>query len=359
MKCPYCQSNHVIRRGFSGPLKCLSGQHRQRFQCRNCCRRFCSNSCSINFRLKKKDLALNSKIFFFFVRGLSNRQIALALSLSESCVRLRLDRMAKQALCFHSQKTKNLQINEPIAFDGLENFSRSQYDPNNINHAIGFDSLFVYDFNYAPLNRKGRISPRQKQRLLKIENSEGRYNPKAIRIAAGDILERLCDQTPHLELLSDEHFQYKRAIERDLSRKNIRQKTISSKACRNFQNILFAVNHTDLMLRQRVAAFARETISFSKTAGAMCQKYMLYAAYKNYMVPQFTKKHIKRPFAHLHSPAQAAGITDKILKFSDIFHSHSQQKAAQQSLNSDWQFFWEAKVPLKHLRNLKYVRKSK
>lgn len=320
-------------------------------------RRFCSNSNSINFRLKKKDLALNSKIFLFFVQGLSNRQIALAFKISESCVRKRLERMAKLAFSFHHRAILNKSIQEPIAYDGLENFAGSQYNPNNINHAIGAESLFVYDFNYSPLNRKGRTSTWQKKKLAEIEAERGRYNPAAARVATKDILERLCKKTPCLELLTDEHFHYRKVIGKDLRHEMIKQKQISSKACRNFQNILFAVNHTDLMVRQRVAAFARETISFSKTPGAMCQKYMLWAVYKNYMVPQFTKKHVRRPEAHRKSPAQAAGITPKMLKFADIFQNFPRNRDKEE-LNQDWQNYWESEVPVKHRRSMKYARKA-
>ena len=49
--------------------------------------------------------------------------------------------MARWAELEHAKLTENLQIEEPIVYDGLENFSFSQYDPNNINHAVGKCSL--------------------------------------------------------------------------------------------------------------------------------------------------------------------------------------------------------------------------
>ena len=315
----------------------------------------------MNFRLKKPDLALNSKIFFFFVRGLSNRQIARTLDLSEECVRNRLDRMAKRALVFHARRVEGLCINEPIAYDGLENFAGSQYDPNNINHAIGYASLFIYDFNFAPLNRKGRMSTWQKRKLRSIEARHGRYDPGALRHRSREIFRRIAMRRPQPEvlyLLTDEHFQYRRALrEMKISRPFI-HKTVSSRACRNFQNILFSVNHTDLMLRQRVAAFARETISFAKTAARMCQKYALYMVYKNYMVPQFTKKHVRRPRAHEESPAQSLGLTTGLLVFGDIFDA-CPKRFDFAHLNAEWMKYYEGGVPRVCLRNKKFVRRSR
>lgn len=359
MQCPFCQSYNTILKGFSNPVVCIQHKRRQRFLCKACSKKFSVNSLSVNFRLKKPDMALNSKIFFFFVRGLSNRQIAQALSISEDCVRIRLDRLSKQALLFHARSTQNLSIREAITYDGLENFSGSQYDPNNINHAIGFKSLFIYDFNFAPLNRKGRMSHWQKRRLQEIEALDGRYNPSAIRQASETIFQRLiskADQNNRLELLTDEHFQYKRALRRIGRADRWTQSTISSRACRNFQNILFAVNHTDLMVRQRLAAFARETISFSKTAGRMCQKYALYMVYKNYMCPQFTKKHIRRPRAHLESPAQYVGLTSKLLEFGDVFQEFPMRKHSAKILNVEWRAYFEGKVPRIYQRNKKFLR---
>jgi hypothetical protein len=266
--------------------------------------------------------------------------------------------MAQAALEFHHDLSMHIPIEEPIVFDGLENFAHSQYEPNNIQQAIGRDSLFIYDFNFASLNRKGRMSIWQKKRLEEIVKKEGRYNPKNIRIATGDILRRLEARrkidSQKLVLLSDEHFQYKRALERDLKSSCIEHVTISSKVPRNFQNILFAINHADLLIRQNTAAFARETISFAKTAGRMCQRYALFMVYKNYMAPMFTKKHVRRPEAHEKTPAQELGITQRPLDFADIFTRRSLVKRIGK-LNEDWQHFWNAEVPAKYQRSLRFA----
>jgi hypothetical protein len=266
--------------------------------------------------------------------------------------------MAQQALSFHAQLTSEFRINEAVCFDGLENFAGSQYDVNNIQQAIGRDSLFIYDFNLATMNRKGRISPWQKMRLKEIEHEFGRYPANAIRIASRDIITRLHKRckSPELSLLSDEHFQYRRVVNEDLCNLKIQHVTISSKACRNFQNILFSVNHADLMIRQQIKAFSRETISFSKTPGAMCQKYALYMVYKNYMAPQFTKKHIRRPKAHEESPAQFLGLCSRMLEFSDVFCRRSVDNDLQ-GLNEDWKCFWRSEIPAKYHRHTRHRRR--
>lgn len=349
--CPYpeCGSTHLRKAGFTEAVSCIGGKKRQRFLCVACRRKFSENATSLNFRLKKSDLALNAKIFYLCLEGLSNRAIARFYYLSEHCVRLRLRRMSQQALNFHWSAVRTRPINEAICFDGLENFAGSQYDVNNIHHAIGRDSLFTYDFNFASLNRKGFMSPWQKIRLQEIEAESGRYPPNSIRTASRDIIERLSSRCTSLNLLSDEHFQYRRVVQQDLKDREIAHVTVSSKACRNFQNILFPVNHADLMIRQQIGAFSRETIAFSKTAGAMCQKYALYMVYKNYMAPQFTKKHVRRPEAHIKSPAQHLGIENKLLSFADVFHRRSTVRDTE-IMSDDWKSFWHGQIPSKYER---------
>jgi len=309
----------------------------------------------MSYRLKKNDPALNQKIFSLCVHGLSNRAIGRLNFVSADCVRLRLDRMAKRALEFQGLTIEGILVSEPICIDGLRNFAGSQYDPNDINQAIGRDSLFIYDFNFSSLNRKGRISPWQKNRLSQIEADLGRYDPCTIQRGFEELVGRLVVRAPTgLELLTDEHFQYRRALMQLQTKVTITHRTVSSKACRNFQNILFSVNHADLMIRQQVAAFTRETISFSKTPGAMCQKYALFMVYKNFMAPQFTKAHVRRPAAHVESPAQFIGLADKVLKFPDIFNERS--LSADVRLNSEWRCFWLGKVPELYHRHPRFRR---
>ena len=356
--CPHCQSHQIQLYGFSNNVACLNDLRRQRFRCRECRKIFGANFHNLNFNQRHSDKALNSKIFNFFIHGMSNRQVARLIDVSEECVRRRLARMAQRALSFHCEMMRTTKISEAICFDGLENFAFSQYDPNHINHAIGRDSLFIYDFDFAPLNRKGRMSIWQKERLRQIEQEFGRYDPGAIRKNTVKVLERLHAKSARskLEILSDEHFQYKRAVN-ILRKLEIDQTTISSKACRNFQNILFSVNHSDLLVRQQLAVFARETISFAKTAGRMCQKYALFMVYKNYMAPQFRKKHVRRPSAHVKSPAMELGLCENVMRFKEVFGRRSLERDKLQ-IPLEWQHFYDGTVPRECERSKKHKKRA-
>ena len=337
----------------------------QRFQCKTCRRKFNFSVFTINYRFQIRG-QINSKIFFRAVHNRSNRSIARELGVSEWLVRRRISQIARFGLIQHFCYLERLKINEPIAYDGLECFARSQYEPNNINQAIGVDSLFCYTFNFAPLNRKGRMSDRQKRHLEKLEVLEGRFNPKATRIASAELFEELVSRidprSEKLILLTDEHFQYRRAIVRDLSpktRAKIEHRTVSSKETRNYKNILFAVNHMDLLIRRYVAAFTRETICFSKNHSAMLEKFVLHMCYKNYMKPQFVKTHKRDPDSNTHSPAMKLGLTNRVLLFHDFFVAPTKKintKLVGEKMPECWKLLLKNEVAFE--REFKFCRKK-
>lgn len=251
--------------------------------------------------------------------------------------------MSRWGLLAHAKFCATLKVKEPIVYDGLENFSFSQYDPNNINQAMGKDSFFVYEFNFCPLNRKGAMMPGQKLKKMKIEKVFGRYPGDAIRTSTKRIFERLLERTEgKLTIFTDKHFQYRRVVEFDLAGKNISHQKISSKITRNFLNPLFPVNYLDLQIRQENSAFRRETIAFSKHSIAMQESYFSYILYRNYMRPKFFKK-LKSDPRSLESPAMRVGLTRKILKFEEFFRERV--LPTQIELCTDWRNLYQRVDP--------------
>jgi IS1 family transposase len=206
----------------------------------------------------------------------------------------------------------------------------SQYEPNNLNHAIGRSSLFVYDFNLSSMNRKGRMTKAQVENRLALEKEHGKFDPKAIEKDSKKVFSRLLGKCQFLTLYTDEHHAYQRAAE-GLSFFHV---MTSSKLARNFYNPLFAVNHMDLLCRHHLAAFKRETIAFAKNTVAMAESYILRAVEKNYMLSQFTKKQKRNLVANTHSPAMILKIRDKIQTFGEFFRFR--YSVHQVKLSGDW-----------------------
>lgn len=313
-----------------------------RFRCVSCEITFTESRFRLHYR--QKVWGLNGEIFRLDSIGASKREIGRQIQHSEKLVRLRYMKMSRQGLLIHAKRTKNLPIREPIVYDGLENFSFSQFDPNNINHAVGKESLFTYDFNFCPLNRKGRMSPRQKRRKEWLDERFGPYPRDAIRTSTAKILARLIGKTKELHLFSDRHFQYHRAVEWDLPRGRIHHVKVSSKIARNFVNPLFAVNNIDMQARHNRAAFKRETIAFAKHSVAMQESFVLYTLQRNYMRPKFWGTHRSDPGCSKRSPAMELGIADKIETFKDFFYEWVPRTHVE--LHEDWHELYQRRDPL-------------
>jgi transposase-like protein len=303
-----------------------------RFRCRDCGKTFSASFFQLHYQ--QKIWGLDEKVLFCHDHGISKRATARFVGHDERFVRRRLIRLAKWGLLRHVKLTGDLKIQEPIVYDGLENFSFSQYEPNNINHAVGKNSLFTYDFNFCPLNRKGMMTNFQANRKAQLEREHGAFPRDAIRTATRRIFARLLSKTGELTIFSDRHFQYRRVVEIDLKDAKIEHIKISSKVHRNFKNPLFAVNNIDLQARHNLAAFKRETIAFSKNSIAMQESFLLYMLHRNYRRPKFWGTHRSDPLSSKKSPAMEVGITDSILSFKDFYAERV--LPTQVELHEDW-----------------------
>jgi len=315
----------------------------QRFRCKACDKTFSYSFFFLEYRTHV--WGKNEEIFFHHRRGVSLREIARGLGHDEKMVRARKRKMSAWGLLQHVKFSGELKIEEPIVYDGLENFSYSQYDPNNLNHAVGKRTLFTYDFNFCPINRKGRMSPYQVKRKAELEKQYGAYPRNAIRASTRKIFSRLLERSEgRLVLYTDNHFQYRRVVEEDLDAKRFVHLKTSSKVHRNYRNPLFAVNNIDMQARHNLAAFKRETIAFSKHSVAMQESFALYMLFRNYMRPKFYRKRKTDPECSRKSPAMYLGITDKILSFKEMYSERV--LPTQVKLNEEWRLLIERIDPL-------------
>jgi len=271
----------------------------------------------LDYRHRKAGLF--EDIFNNSSQGLSNRAIARNLKVSESTIRNKIKHLARQSLLHWESYAKKLNLNEPVAYDGFETFVFSQYDPNNINHVVGKNSLYLYDFSYSHLNRKGRMTPAQKLKMRKIEEKKGRYPSNRVRVQTLSVLkylESINRERKETILYTDEHRSYKLALDTDLRGHHFDHRTISSRAFRGPSNPLFPINHLDLKLRHFLKSCTRETIAFNKNEMGLIDRYVLHAIQKNFLRSRLIKG---RQEHRTHSPAMLVGLTDRILSFKEFF----------------------------------------
>lgn len=319
----------------------------KRFECRRCGRHFSDSIFHLFYRDRTEPTY--HRIFEAHRDGTSRRAISRELKCSLDTVQRRFQEMAAQGLLIQAKKGEKLKITESVAYDGLENFAASQYDPNYINHVIGRETYFLYDFNFAPLNRKGRMSGRQKVVKRQVENRHGRYPATAIRDCTRMLLLRLLKNAPaDLLFHSDNHYAYRQAIKSLPEKARICHFITPAKVARNFRNRLFAINHCDNLTRHHLTTFKRETIAFAKTSIGMIESFSLFMVWKNFMRTRFIKKQKRDPRSHLDSPAMRVGLESKVLSFFEFYEMRL--FATQVSLNEDWRNYVQRKEPYDRYR---------
>ncbi len=259
----------------------------QRYRCVHCAREFSDQTFRPTYWLKCPELLL---LIFRGLPGCScYRQLGRELDTHHTTVARHANRLGRHCQLFHERLRPKGPIQEPLTFDGLRNFEYSQYHPSEFHMVIGQHSHYVYGFTHSELRRMGRMTKHQKRRREKLEAKYGRPDPNSIRKEVARVLGIVTAGSDAVELHSDEHKEYPRAIRRLRKDLRVTHHTISSRATRDHKNPLFSINLYDLITRHSLSEQKRETIAFAKViAGAIAVMWVL-VAWRNY-VKHFSEK---------------------------------------------------------------------
>lgn len=210
------------------------------------------------------------------------RQIAREFTASPASILGQLARLGRHCLLYQQLHRPAGPILEPLALDGFQSFEFSQDHPFYLNVVVGKRSHFFYAFTEAELRRRGRMTARQLRRRAWNEARYGRPHPRAIELESAAALALAAPEPQDLELHTDEHTDYPRALRR-LPHLTITHRTISSRAARVTSNPLFPVNLLDLLLRHSGSNHKRETIAFSKRRQSALERVAIFQVWRNYM----------------------------------------------------------------------------
>ena len=146
----------------------------------------------------------------------------------------------------------------------------------------GRQSHFFYGFTDSELRRSGTMTKSQKRTRASIEKDHGRPSPRSIEQESAAVLELVCGASTTVELHTDEHADYPRALKRQ-RQLEVHHHTISSRAARTSHNPLFAINLLDLLIRHSGADHKRETIAFAKRRQMAIWRLWVMLVWRNYM----------------------------------------------------------------------------
>ncbi len=272
-----------------------------RFRCDHCGRNFSTQTFATTYWLRypKRLIPVAHRL----LGGSALRQIAREFKASPQSIMNLALRLGRHALLYHVAHGPKGPIREPLALDSFQSFEYSQYHPTLYHLLAGRESHFFYAFTESELRRSGRMTKRQKRRRAELEEKHGRPDPRSIEREVAKLLQITLPQPQALEIYTDEHADYPRAI-RHLPKHAIEHHTISSRAARTPRNPLFEVNLLDLLIRHCGANHRRETIAFSKRRQAAVERLWWFLVWRNYG-KYFSER------AHTETPAMRLQLMDR------------------------------------------------
>jgi transposase-like protein len=320
-----------------------------RFRCRSCRISFSSQTFSLDYFAKRH---LDYSYIYHKVNdGAGLRKIGRDLGASCDSIINRINRMSRNAILANQKIADLLPLKEDLVLDGLQNFCISQYFPDNYTLAVGKDSQFVYECDYATIRRGGRMTTAQKKRREEIEKCfrvPRRSIEKSFTRVLRSVSMRSSQRVIPLILYTDEKTDYQRSLWKDGV---IREKMFSgqwrhhmtnSKVGRNTRNPLFAVNYIDREIRKDMASQARETVQFPRNAANAMLRMNLYLFDHNVFKPY----RIRRNEGSGQSHAEIAGLDRGSLEgiiggfFSRRYFKPKRfrlSESARRTLSRDWE----------------------
>jgi hypothetical protein len=219
-------------------------------------------------------------------------------SASPQTILLHANRLGRHCQLFHEQHRPKGELTEPIALDGFQSFEYSQFHPTWYHVVAGTESFFFYGFTESELRRSGSMTASQKRTRLLIESKHGKPDPRSNEKEVAEVLKILCEKSSHVELHTDEHQDYPRAIKR-LKDIEFKHMTVSSRAVRDAKNPLFVINLLDLLIRHGGSNHKRETIAFARRRQMAIWRLWTMVVWRNYMKWVSELKHENTPAMRL------------------------------------------------------------
>jgi transposase-like protein len=309
-RCPFhgdrAEPWHWVRAGFY--LRQTKPQRIQRFRCEHCGRYFSRQTFRPSYWLRRPELL--AETFHALTHCTGYRQLARKHGCSPQTIMRQADRLGRHCQLFHERFRPKAEIGESLGLDGLRSFEYSQYHPSEYQLVIGRESHYTYGFTHSELRRSGTMTTRQRRRRAELERGLGRPDPRSVEREVARVLGIVAAGCKRIELHTDEHAAYARALRR-LPGLEVEHHTISSRAARTTRNALFAINLFDGLVRHSCANHKRETIAFSKRSSSGIARMWVMLAWRNY-AKWFSERR------RAGTPAMRAGVCERRLSVREI-----------------------------------------
>jgi len=282
-----------------------------RFVCRTCRRSFSRQTFRADYRDHRPDL--NARVFLSLATGLGLRQTARNVGLSLRCTELKFRKIARHLRRLNLNLRGPLPPDASLQFDEIETYEgRRNTRPLSLPLLIERKSRFVVWGEAASIRPHGRMSKARLKALAKDEERLGKRRD-ASRQAILRTLRRgaeLATRLAQVELSSDEKASYPGLARLAFQGKRVLHERTNSKLVRATWNPLFAINHTEAMVRDLLGRLRRESWLVSKKRRYLDLGLQLWMAYRNYVRRRFNFDEC--------SPAQVLGFARRRMRPEEL-----------------------------------------
>ena len=304
-RCP----NHLFpaplfywRNGFYQP-KCRS-QPQRRFRCRACRLSFSRQTFRMDYRDHKPHL--NALLFESIASGLGLRQNARNLGLSLRSTELKFRKIGRHLWRLNANLRGPLPKGATFQLDEFETYEgRRNTRPLSVPVLIETETRFVVWAEPATIRPRGKRTAARERAIRADEKRHGKRVDRSRR-ALRRTLRRAAAMAAGLErvvLHTDEKSSYPKLAAEAFGAERLEHRTTNSRLARGTWNPLFAINHTEAMLRDLLGRLRRESWLVSKKRRYLNLALHYFAAYRNYVRRRFNRDQ--------ESPAQLLGFTER------------------------------------------------
>ena len=233
---------------------------------------------------------LNPKLFTLLASGVGLRQSARSLKLSLRCCELKFRKLARHLRRLNLNLRASLPSGSSFQFDELESYEgRRNSRPLSVPLLIERETRFIVWAEAAPIRPRGSMN---KARLRAIEHDEKRLGRRRDRSRTS--LERtlrrgaaLAVNLPKVIVDSDEKSSYPKLAREAFGAHRLEHHRTNSRRPRTPSNPLFAINHTEAMLRDLTGRLRRDSWLVSKKRRYLDLGLQLISAWRNYVRRRF------------------------------------------------------------------------
>ena len=322
--------------------------HVQRYLCKTCGKSFTERIFHLDYYAKRIDIDLKD-LLFHYCNGFSQRALAEHFGCTTRTIAHKLQILSRQSMAAITESNRCIHTLEDIAIDGMQNFTGSQYQPNNYTIAVGQYSQYVGMVTQVIFRRAGKMNTYQKRRRAYFDTiglwKRGAFT-NSIRELVDHIVQVVENRSQDKQSIvcnSDDKKLYAQQlwknekIARMMASSRFVHSITSSRCWRDMKNPLFPVNYIDSRLRNDLADWQRETTSFPREANRNFQRFLCYLAYHNFFKPYRVRKPDK-------NHAEAAGLphTDSERIKRAFFNRRAFH--SQTALSPQWDDCWFCRI---------------